>query len=113
MPALGQAVGDQRTGVVDLEQLLAQFREAMIGIYDAALQLTPPYRPTKFLRMVNERGVKETADILADGFIHVRHIKQLSEIGEKYEVDSLTCGLSARTATLSSTLAESAARSRK
>jgi hypothetical protein len=59
---------------VDREQLLAQFREAMIGIYDGALQLTPPYRPTKFHRMVNEQGAKETADILlaqgktSDGF---------------------------------------------
>lgn len=36
----------------------------MLGIYDAALELDPPYRPTKFRRMVNEQGAKEAADIL-------------------------------------------------
>lgn len=46
------------------EQLLAQFRLAMLNTFDAALRLKPSYRPTKFLRMVNELGAKETADIL-------------------------------------------------
>ena len=46
------------------EQLREQFRHAMLGIYDAALELDPPYRPTKFRRMVLEIGAKETADIL-------------------------------------------------
>lgn len=48
----------------DENEVLEQFRLAMLGIYDAALELDPPYRPTKFRRMVNEIGAKETADIL-------------------------------------------------
>ncbi len=49
---------------MDREQLLIQFRQAMLGIYDASVKLKPPYRPTKFRRMVLEQGGKETADIL-------------------------------------------------
>jgi len=49
---------------VDREQLVEQFRQAMLGIYDASAKLKPPYRPTKFRRMVIEQGAKETADIL-------------------------------------------------
>jgi hypothetical protein len=40
----------------------------MLAIYDAALQLKPPYRATIFLRMVQEHGGKEAADrLLATG----------------------------------------------
>lgn len=36
----------------------------MLGIYKAARYLKPPYHPTRFCRMVNERGGKDTADAL-------------------------------------------------
>jgi 5-methylcytosine-specific restriction endonuclease McrA len=55
-------------------QLLAQFHEAMLGIYDAARRLKPPYVPGDFRRMVVEMGGKATADKLlamdkpSDGF---------------------------------------------
>ena len=45
-------------------QLEQQFHEAMLGIYEAARCLEPPYHATRFLRMVNERGGKDTADAL-------------------------------------------------
>lgn len=45
----------------DLER---RFHQAMLGIYDAALELSPPYRASKFRNMVNELGGKEAADIL-------------------------------------------------
>ena len=73
---------------MDHDQLLKQFRHAMLGIYDAALELDPPYRPTKLRRMVNEQGAKETADILlaadnpSDGFgtlmLHGKEAMKLS-----------------------------------
>lgn len=46
------------------KELAEQFHHAMIGIYDAALQLKPPYRAKLFLKMVHEHGGKETADRL-------------------------------------------------
>jgi hypothetical protein len=50
------------------DQLLDKFHEAMLGIYQAARQLKPPYRPSDFLRMVNELGGKGAADrLLAKG----------------------------------------------
>lgn len=50
------------------------FHLEMIGIYEAAKKLKPPYYASLFLRMVNERGGKATADALlamnapSDGF---------------------------------------------
>ena len=41
-----------------------QFHEAMLGIYEAAKRLKPPYPASRFLRMVHEYGGKETADRL-------------------------------------------------
>jgi hypothetical protein len=46
------------------QNLLCQFHEAMLAIYDAALRLKPPYRATLFLRMVREHGGKAAADRL-------------------------------------------------
>ena len=45
-------------------QLLVQFHEAMLGIYEAARRLKPPYTPSDFLKMVNELGGKGAADRL-------------------------------------------------
>ena len=45
-------------------QLEKRFHQAMLGIYDAAKRLKPPYNATRFLRMVNEHGGKDTADTL-------------------------------------------------
>ena len=44
--------------------LLKEFHQEMLGIYDAALKLRPPYRATRFLRMIHENGGKVTADRL-------------------------------------------------
>lgn len=45
-----------------------QFHEAMLGIYEAAKRLKPPYHAPRFLRMVNEHGGRETANrLLATG----------------------------------------------
>jgi 5-methylcytosine-specific restriction endonuclease McrA len=49
---------------VDLEPLLAQFHQAMLGIYDAARRLKPPYTAGDFRRMVLEMGGKGAADKL-------------------------------------------------
>ena len=53
---------------MDRERLLTQFHEAMLGIYDAARRLKPPYVPGDFLRMVTDMGGKAAADqLLASG----------------------------------------------
>lgn len=55
----------------DLER---HFHAEMIGIYDAARRLKPPYNATRFLQMVNGNGGKAAADTLlatnepSDGF---------------------------------------------
>ena len=50
------------------QTLIDQFHSTMLAIYDAALQLKPPYRATLFLRMVKEHGGKGAADrLLATG----------------------------------------------
>lgn len=46
------------------KEISDQFHNAMLGIYDAALQLTPPYPAKLFLRMVQENGGKLAADKL-------------------------------------------------
>jgi hypothetical protein len=46
------------------KRLLDQFHEAMLGIYEAARSLKPPYTPSEFLKMVNELGGKGAADRL-------------------------------------------------
>jgi hypothetical protein len=46
------------------DRLLAEFHQAMLGIYEAARRLKPIYTPTDFLKMVNELGGKATADRL-------------------------------------------------
>ncbi len=64
----------------------AQFELAMRGIYDAALNLNPPYRATIFLRMVNNHGGREAANRLlaaqnpAEGFtqLFLRNALELS-----------------------------------
>jgi hypothetical protein len=49
-------------------QLEKQFHEAMLGIYEAAKRLKPPYHAPRFIRMVREHGGKEAADrLLATG----------------------------------------------
>jgi hypothetical protein len=40
------------------------FHEAMLGIYNEASKLKPPYIATRFFQMVTERGGKATADAL-------------------------------------------------
>lgn len=51
-----------------VSQLEKQFHEAMLGIYESAKKLKPPYHAPRFLRMVHEHGGKETADrLLATG----------------------------------------------
>ena len=49
---------------MDRENLLTQFHEAMLGIYDAAGRLKPPYVPGDLLRMVVQMGGKAAADQL-------------------------------------------------
>jgi hypothetical protein len=52
----------------DVNPLERQFHEAMLGIYEAAKHLSPPYHAPRFLRMVNEHGGKEAANrLLATG----------------------------------------------
>lgn len=46
------------------KEITEQFHQAMLGIYDAALKLKPPYPARLFLRMVQEHGGKEAADRL-------------------------------------------------
>lgn len=41
-----------------------QFNEAMRQIYDKSKELTPLYRPTRFKKIVHERGGKQVADDL-------------------------------------------------
>lgn len=45
-------------------QLEQQFHDAMLDIYESARSLKRPYHATRFFRMVNERGGKDTADTL-------------------------------------------------
>lgn len=47
-----------------LTELSDQFHGAMLGIYDAAVKLKPPYRANLFLRMIQEHGGKAAADKL-------------------------------------------------
>lgn len=55
-------------------ELERNFHQAMLGIYEAARRLKPPYNATRFLQMVNELGGKTAADTLlatsepSDGF---------------------------------------------
>jgi hypothetical protein len=46
------------------KDVIDQFHQEMLGIYDSALKLKPPYRATLFLQMVHEHGGKATADKL-------------------------------------------------
>lgn len=48
----------------DNSQLEIDFHEAMLGIYDAALRLKPPYHAAYFRRMVLERGGRRAANQL-------------------------------------------------
>lgn len=54
--------------------LKQQFHQAMLGIYDRAAKLKPPYRASRFKGMVDSEGGKATADKLlasrkvSDGF---------------------------------------------
>ena len=41
-----------------------RFHQEMLGIYESARHLKPPYYATRFLRMVNEHGGKGAADML-------------------------------------------------
>jgi len=43
-----------------------EFHQAMLGTYETATRLTPPYRPSNFLQMVVDRGGKDAADALLD-----------------------------------------------
>lgn len=47
-----------------MKEVELQFNEAMRQIYDKSKELTPPYRPTRFKKMVDERGGKQVADEL-------------------------------------------------
>ncbi|CQI96092.1 hypothetical protein B4900_11380 [Yersinia rohdei] len=43
------------------EELIDRFHKEMLGIYNSALNLTPPYRATRFYQMVLQHGGYETA----------------------------------------------------
>ena len=47
-----------------MTNVVEQFNEAMRQIYDKSKELTPTYRPTRFKKMVDERGGKQVADEL-------------------------------------------------
>lgn len=47
-----------------MEEVELEFNEAMRQIYDKSKELTPPYRPTRFKKMVDKRGGKQVADEL-------------------------------------------------
>ncbi|WP_145543918.1 hypothetical protein [Yersinia frederiksenii] len=50
------------------EELIDRFHKEMIGIYESSLNLTPPYRATRFHQMVLRLGGHETAKrLLATG----------------------------------------------
>lgn len=50
---------------MDLDQ---EFDTKMLEIYEAGLKLKPPYKATRFILMVKERGGKDAADqLLATG----------------------------------------------
>jgi hypothetical protein len=46
------------------DDTIAEFHAAMLGPYDAAAKLSPPYNAHAYRRMVNEHRGKETADKL-------------------------------------------------
>lgn len=46
------------------QNLLEDFHQHMLAIYDSALKLKPPYRAAYFLQMLGEHGGKGTADRL-------------------------------------------------
>lgn len=58
----------------DEEMLERQFHQAMLGIYESAKKLKPPYNANIFLRMVTGDGGRKAADKLlatdepSDGF---------------------------------------------
>ena len=49
------------------QQVEDQFHAAMLQIYERAARLKPPYRATRFLRMVQGSGGKAAADQLLSG----------------------------------------------
>ena len=49
---------------MDKNQLEQEFHEAMLNLYEETLKFKPPYKATRFLKMVNEFGGKEAADKL-------------------------------------------------
>lgn len=49
------------------DSLEQQFHHAMLGLYDAAAKLKPPFRSVRFLNMVRERGGKAAAIQLLSG----------------------------------------------
>src|SRR4051794_9274705 len=46
------------------KEITEQFHQEMLGIYDAALKLQPPYKARVFLGMVHEHGGREVANRL-------------------------------------------------
>lgn len=49
------------------DPLEQQFHHAMLGLYDAAAKLKPPFRSQRFLNMVREHGGRATAVQLLAG----------------------------------------------
>ncbi|MGJ7500723.1 hypothetical protein ACSFBF_10230 [Variovorax sp. ZT5P49] len=49
------------------DPLEQQFHHAMLGLYDAAADLKPPFRSQRFLNMVRERGGRAAAAQLLTG----------------------------------------------
>jgi len=83
------------------DALLEQFHAKMLGIYEAALSLKPPYRANLFKRMVDEHGGKEAADRLlatkdpSEGFtqLFLRGKDSLKLTVEYLVLQSPWCGL--------------------
>lgn len=64
-----------------MEEVELQFNEAMRQIYDKSKELTRPYRPTRFKKMVDKRGGKQVADELLSSPNHIHD--GLSELASR------------------------------
>lgn len=64
-----------------MTNVVEQFNEAMRQIYDKSKELTPPYRPTRFKKMVDGRGGKQVADELLSSPNHIHD--GLSELASR------------------------------
>ena len=64
---------------------LREFHDAMMGIYDAARRLKPPYTPGDFRRMVLEMGEQpHTVDVLEGNVPGSDAVEQIPVAGPEY-----------------------------